>query len=56
MSFDDVMMVCMLGLGLAVFYAGLYKFGAFYHAHQLTKTKEEFKEGLHKPHYFGDGQ
>jgi hypothetical protein len=56
MSFDDVMMVCMLGLGLAVFYAGLYKFGAFYHTHQIEKSKEVFKEGLHKPHFFGDGQ
>jgi len=56
MSFDDLMMMCALGVTLAVFYTGVYKFGAFYHARQLSKAREEFKDGLHKPHFFGDGQ
>lgn len=55
MSFDDLMMMCMFGLSFAVFYAGLYKFGVFYHARQLEKAKDEFKDGLHKPNFFGDG-
>ena len=56
MSFDDLVMVCALGSTLAVFYAGLYKFGVFYHSRQLEKAREEFKDGLHKPQFFGDGQ
>lgn len=56
MSFDDLMMMCLMGAGLAVFYTGLAKFGVFYHARQAEKAQEEFKEGLHKPHFFGDGQ
>ncbi len=56
MSFDDLMMMCALSATLAVFYAGLHKFGAFYHSHQTEKAREEFKDGLHKPNFFGDGQ
>ena len=56
MSFDDLMMMCALGATLAVFYAGLHKFGVFYHSRQISKAREEFKDGLHKPHFFGDGQ
>jgi hypothetical protein len=55
MSFDDLMIMCLLGGGIGMFYMGLYKFSAFYHARQLERAKEEFKEGLHKPHFFGDG-
>lgn len=56
MSFDDFGLLIVLGCSLAVFYAGLYKFGVFYHARQAEKAQEEFKENLHKPHFFGDGQ
>jgi len=56
MSFDDLMMMCALGATLAVFYVGLYKFGVFYHTRQIEKAQEEFKDGLHKPNFFGDGQ
>jgi hypothetical protein len=56
MSFDDFGLLIMLGCSLAVFYAGIYKFGVFYHTRQIEKAREEFKENLHKPHFFGDGQ
>ena len=56
MSFDDLMMMCAVGGTLVVFYAGLYKFGVFYHARELEKAREEFKDGLHKPNFFGDGK
>ena len=56
MSFDDLMMMCLMGAGIAVFYAGLAKFGVFYHTRQIEKAREEFKENLHKPRFFGDGQ
>lgn len=56
MNFDDLMFMCILGSGLAMFYFGLYKFGLFYHSRQIERAKDEFKENLHKPHFFGDGQ
>lgn len=56
MSFDDFGLMIMIAGCLAVFYAGLYKFGVFYHTRQIEKARDEFKDGLHKPHFFGDGQ
>lgn len=55
MNFDDLMFMCILGSGIAMFYFGLYRFGLFYQARQIEKAKAEFEEGLHKPRFFGDG-
>jgi hypothetical protein len=56
MSFDDLMMMCVMGAVIAGGYVGLYRFGLFYHARKLERAREEFKDGLHKPQFFGDGQ
>ena len=39
MSFDDLMIMCLLGGGIGMFYMGLYKFSAFYHARQLERER-----------------
>lgn len=55
MSFDDICAPALLGIGLGLFFSGIYKFEEFYHAHQISKAKEEFKKNMHRPHFFGDG-